>query len=447
MLGQEDPLEGSPAPSYSKAATMAVMPPDPTSSALDKSKGVLIRRIKGVTLSELLEALGKVISPKKILYADFVTAANFGVWLDTDKSVDDLIGLDTLEIKGQMTKMYRYTNPVHRVVLRNVPPFIPDTVILSYLQKYGEIRGALERQSCYNVGEDFAHVKSFTRNVSLAISDGVIVPPGLTISWENKKHVIYVQVGAKKCFKCNKPGHTSNNCPTKATVPVSRPTPKTSKRKSVPLTIPVEDQGQTESQKRRRFDSLPSQNEGSGMTDSGLDSSLTLGSERPKRRKPGRPPNQTDRSVTRSLSAATVPISSPTTWAFDVWKKGNFKTYPSFNKEHLYMFLRNLKRDFFKGGYTHFYEQVAMATRNPQELHDLLFEVVNSLGKSQELVRTEMHDILKLVSKSIDLSSEEIEKIKDRTDLNFRNFELQAYQLANKLSDDEMQKFRKYFFN
>ncbi|OXA49593.1 Heat-inducible transcription repressor HrcA [Folsomia candida] len=59
MLGQEDPLEGSPAPSYSKAATMAVMPPDPTSSALDKSKGVLIRRIKGVTLSELLEALGK----------------------------------------------------------------------------------------------------------------------------------------------------------------------------------------------------------------------------------------------------------------------------------------------------------------------------------------------------------------------------------------------------
>lgn len=90
---------------------------------------------------------------------------------------------------------------------------------------------------------------------------------------------------------------------------------------------------------------------------------------------------------------------------------------------------------------------VAMATKKPQELHDLLFEVVNSLGNNHELVRTEMHDILKRVKQYIDLPSEEIEKIKNMTDLNFRNFELQAYQFANKLTDDEMKKFRKHFFN
>lgn len=435
----------SPAPiSYSSVTSKVVHPPDPVTSALDKTKGVLIRRINGVTISELLEALGKVISPLKILYADYVTAVNFGVWLDTDESVGDLVGLDTLEVKGQMTKMYRYTNPVHRVTLRNVPPFIPDPVINTHLQQYGEMRGVMVHQSVSKVSEQFAHVKSFTRIVNVAMADGKIIPPSIPIVWDGRKHIINVTVGANKCFTCHKSGHNFRNCPSKAESSAAIQT-RAPKRKSIPNEENIESRVQNDFMKRGRF-SFSSQVDGSTMetqSDSELIPSASINLDNTfatvSRKGPGRSRNT--KPVSGTIVANTVP------WAFDTWKNGSFKKYKTLSKEGLYIFLQTLKRNFMDGGYTRFNNSVAMATSDPQELYDLLFEVINSLGKTHDLAKTEMNGILKLIDNYINLSSEESSKIMAETDLNFRKFELEAYQRTHKLNEKESDKIRKYFFN
>ncbi|OXA46785.1 hypothetical protein Fcan01_18068 [Folsomia candida] len=162
---------------YNIIAAKGVVPTTWCDPALDKTKGVLIRRVAGVTLPELLEAIGKVILPSKIKYADFCGAANFEVWFDSVESVDTIVAFDTITIKGQLAKINRYLNPVRRVVLRNVPPFIPDDILLQLLEKYGEVRSGVEHQACFGVGEEFSHVKSFTRTISLSIQNGVMIPP------------------------------------------------------------------------------------------------------------------------------------------------------------------------------------------------------------------------------------------------------------------------------
>lgn len=56
---------------------------------------------------------------------------------------------------SETTKIYRYANPIRKVVLRNVPPFINDDSIIKALEKYGEVRPAVIRQNIYGLEEEF----------------------------------------------------------------------------------------------------------------------------------------------------------------------------------------------------------------------------------------------------------------------------------------------------
>src|SRR5271156_5964589 len=128
-------------PTYAAAASGGVVPGPAGASAVaasaapKKANGVLIRRVKDVALAEALDAVAKVMPPSKIIYADYMGASNYGIWLDSEESVDLLAGLETLEVKGQLTRIYRYANPVRKVVLRNVPPFIDDFILINELSK------------------------------------------------------------------------------------------------------------------------------------------------------------------------------------------------------------------------------------------------------------------------------------------------------------------------
>lgn len=322
---------------YNIIAAKGVVPTTWCDPALDKTKGVLIRRLAGVTLPELLDAIGKVILPSKIKYADFCGAANFEVWFDSVESVDTIVAFDTITIKGQLAKINRYLNPVRRVVLRNVPPFIPDDVLLQLLEKYGEVRSGVEHQACFGVGEEFSHVKSFTRTISLSIQNGVMIPPSEKVRWDGINHNIYLQVGAKKCFSCGKSGHTNKNCPNKIMHPKkTQGNPrKTPIRKRKSISESTFDDSEIDSQKRSRFDVSQAENELSSEGE-GTDSTVVSNGRKKKKifRKRGRQ---------AEVSVPTSSNSSPP-WAFDSWKNGSFGNYKDISTDGLLVFWSHLRK-------------------------------------------------------------------------------------------------------
>ena len=143
--------------------------------------------------------------------------------------------------------------------------------------------------------------------------------------------------------------------------------------------------------------------------------------------------------------------TTPSPWAWDIWsKQGSFKQY-KMGRLGLFVFLNslvpNIAIDGTRKGYVKFDHMVTMATNKPQELHDFLFEVMNTLGQVHEKVKVDMREILALLQITINLSLPEIAVIESQVDDNFRIFRYREYQKENKISDEEMNKLRRCFFN
>ncbi|OXA48501.1 LINE-1 reverse transcriptase [Folsomia candida] len=174
--------------------------------------GVVLRRIKEVPLVEVLKAFSKYVSPQFITHADNLGAANWAVWLKDSESFDEVMRADSLSFGAASVKLYAYANPIRRVIVRGVPPFVNDADLSACFSKFGELRGHISHQGLMNAGEEFAHIKSFTRIIELAIPKGVRVPDVVTVKANGKEYKLRVQIGAKKCFKCARKGHISVNC-------------------------------------------------------------------------------------------------------------------------------------------------------------------------------------------------------------------------------------------
>ncbi|OXA42099.1 LINE-1 retrotransposable element ORF2 protein [Folsomia candida] len=214
-----DLAEGNPADglensdlSQGKSFSQAVGSQGQTSAGINSAYGVVLRRIREVPLLDVLKGLSRFVDPKSITYADSLGPANWVIWLKDEASYNILLKADTLIFGDASLKVYAYANPIRRVIVRGVPPFLSDENLVQKLAKYGEIRGQISHENIYGADAQFAHIKSFTRTLNLAIPKGVKVPDTITIKASDTNYKLLVQIGAKKCFKCNKKGHVSSKC-------------------------------------------------------------------------------------------------------------------------------------------------------------------------------------------------------------------------------------------
>ena len=466
------PPKTPPVQNYKDVVAQGVTPASLiTTTGPKKTFGVLVKRTPGVNLEEALHAVAKVIDPTKIIYADFLSAANFGIWFDSEETANEFMRQDTVKIRGEAAKLHRYANPIRRVVLRSVPPFVPDALLLKTLEKYGEARSAVTHQPVYGLSDKYSHIRSFTRSVEISFKGNEQIPPQIKVTCDGVDYVISTQVGARKCFKCQKPGHVSKDCPLKKVQTDGAQAAKGSKNKnrkqSTSVTKVVD-----------APESVATDNDGAEVesTDKALDGDVFVAPKAPRKSRNKRSKFEKNVSMqsgddtdtdgetrqrkiaTRSQSQSSsgsgkkVPISrqkkDPAPWGYDNWKsRTSFNTYETVTPELLYAFLQCLRSSDPEVEFQNLEKQALLVTRNVRDLYELLYEVQQSLGSSLKEVKTDISNVLSDLRELADMTEGQRLKIYHSIDESFRNSEFDYYKQLNQFSNDEIKERMNFFFN
>lgn len=100
-----------------------------------------------------------------------------------------------------------------RVILNQIPSFMPEEKILDYLKRFGKLVTWLRPIPINsNNMSKYQHILSFRREIFIQLFEGVELPNKFKINFNGVFHSIYIETEAT-CYKCKNKGHMTHSCP------------------------------------------------------------------------------------------------------------------------------------------------------------------------------------------------------------------------------------------
>lgn len=117
-------------------------------------------------------------------------------------------------IKGIFTPVLPLSTPSKKVILSNVPPFIPNEVLANLLARHGKIVSPIKMIPIGTKSPLLKHVVSFRRYVYMILQEHLDdLDLSLNFRHEDFNYVIFVTTNNIKCFNCGGMGHLIRACP------------------------------------------------------------------------------------------------------------------------------------------------------------------------------------------------------------------------------------------
>lgn len=175
--------------------------------------GVRCEVESSVAVEEVLLSIGEQVGYDNISSASRMNRAVV-VFLKEENLVNRLVS-SGISVSGLFVVVSPLVNPTRKVIISNIPPFIPDDEIERALLSYGKFASTIKKipLGCKNTA--LKHVMSFRRQVVMFLKQ-----PELDVSFrvahEGKTYMVYASTGSLKCFECGDVGHKRSKCPHKA---------------------------------------------------------------------------------------------------------------------------------------------------------------------------------------------------------------------------------------
>lgn len=179
-------------------------------NSLTRRHGVKIDSVAGVEECSL--AVGEEVGHENIVSASRMNSAVV-VFVKTVDLANQLVERGIV-INGIFTPVLPLSTPSKKVTLSNVPPFIPNEVLIGLLARYGKTVSPIKMIPIGTKSPLLKHVVSFRRYVYMILQDNIDeLDLSLSFRHEEFNYVIFATTNNMKCFNCGIMGHMVRACP------------------------------------------------------------------------------------------------------------------------------------------------------------------------------------------------------------------------------------------
>lgn len=180
------------------------------------NQAIVFKTIDGIKQIDYIIAISKITSPKNIISASRISNNRFCIFLTSETIADNLIKEHTHIIVNDIEiPIRKLITPFKRIILANVYPIIPNSLILEALQKEGiKTTSPITtiKAGYAHTSNEFAHIGSFKRQTYIHPDDITKLPSSILIYFEETNYRIFITDDSITCFLCKQTGHLSSSC-------------------------------------------------------------------------------------------------------------------------------------------------------------------------------------------------------------------------------------------
>lgn len=181
----------------------------------DKEQGIILNGYPEIHLEEYLLALTEIIEPTEILAASRISNNRINIFLRNKNTVQKITTNNKfLQIQGKQIEIRKYATPTKRILISHCSPIIPNNILEEKLREIGmRLASPIMFLRIGSKYPQFKDVLSFRRHVYIIADDNLYIPESIEVQLEvNFNYKIYLSEDNIKCTKCNRNGHTENQC-------------------------------------------------------------------------------------------------------------------------------------------------------------------------------------------------------------------------------------------
>jgi hypothetical protein len=185
-------------------------------ASVGRKHGVRVENIPSISIESYVTEMARVVGAGSIVAA---SRANGGVifFFSNMESVDRITA-EGLSIDNNYLNVSSLDRTPVKIVLSNLPPYIPNGDILDKLSEFGSCAGPMKTIPLGIKIPALRHVQSFRREVSLLVKSPL--PDSFVIEYAGKHHRVFINTNVV-CYLCKERGHIRKRCPRNKDKPVS----------------------------------------------------------------------------------------------------------------------------------------------------------------------------------------------------------------------------------
>ncbi|KAJ3665264.1 hypothetical protein Zmor_000767 [Zophobas morio] len=203
-----------------------------------KDQAIVMNAVSELKLTDYVIAIGNLMTPKDILFASRMSNDRVCIYLSNKALVDQIVSEQpALIINGIEIKIRRLLNPAKRIILSNVCPTIPHSIVENQVKMLGFT--AVSPMTFLRAGiqnSAFSHVLSFRRQIYVQPSS-ISLPSSVVLKYDDTNYRLFLSFD-DVCFKCKAAGHYAVDCPNVIEKSTSIVSPSENAKQSVDQVYP-----------------------------------------------------------------------------------------------------------------------------------------------------------------------------------------------------------------